>query len=226
MNPLSFIGNLFCTTHCTWPPWIESTVCLVFLALLLHEWTVCLVSILGPATIWMDCVFSILGPATPRTQTIRLSYCSTCLCYLPTSHSSFLARVGGGTTIFFFWDKVLLCTPGFPGTHSAVQAGFKLSDLHDFASRVLGLRCLPSCLTSTLFFGFFTRSLKKIYSHIFLNLLITNICHEVYVTPLFVNSTLLNVTINFIWPSSGTWLVKLFFRLSLDFVLGISFFQC
>jgi hypothetical protein len=31
---------------------------------------------------------------------------------------------------FFFWDKVSLCSPGCPGTHSVDQAGFKLREIH------------------------------------------------------------------------------------------------
>jgi hypothetical protein len=44
-----------------------------------------------------------------------------------------------------FWDVVSLCTPGCPGTHFVVQAGFELRNLPVSASRVLGLK---ACATT------------------------------------------------------------------------------
>ena len=41
---------------------------------------------------------------------------------------------------FFFWDRVSLCSPGCPGTHSVDQVGLKLRNLPASASRVLGLK--------------------------------------------------------------------------------------
>ena len=41
---------------------------------------------------------------------------------------------------FFFWDRVFLCSPGCPGTHSVDQVGLKLRNPPAFASRVLGLK--------------------------------------------------------------------------------------
>jgi hypothetical protein len=38
----------------------------------------------------------------------------------------------------FFQDKVSLCSPGWPGTHSVDQAGLKLRNLPASASQVLG----------------------------------------------------------------------------------------
>jgi len=43
-------------------------------------------------------------------------------------------------TYFFFRDKVSLCSPGCPGTHSVDQAGLKLRNLPAPASQVLGLK--------------------------------------------------------------------------------------
>jgi hypothetical protein len=41
---------------------------------------------------------------------------------------------------FVFWDKVSLCSPGCPGTHSVDQAGLKLRNPPASASQVLGLK--------------------------------------------------------------------------------------
>jgi hypothetical protein len=41
---------------------------------------------------------------------------------------------------FVFWDRVSLCSPGCPGTHSVDQAGLELRNLPASASRVLGLK--------------------------------------------------------------------------------------
>jgi hypothetical protein len=35
---------------------------------------------------------------------------------------------GGHLLLLFFWDRVSLCSPGCPGTHSVAQAGLKLRD--------------------------------------------------------------------------------------------------
>jgi hypothetical protein len=58
---------------------------------------------------------------------------------------------------FFFWffgflvfqDRVSLCSPGCPGTHSVDQAGLELRNPPASASQVLGLKAwatTPSCL--------------------------------------------------------------------------------
>ena len=39
-----------------------------------------------------------------------------------------------------FWDRVSLCSPGCPGTHSVDQAGLELRNPPASASRVLGLK--------------------------------------------------------------------------------------
>jgi hypothetical protein len=40
----------------------------------------------------------------------------------------------------FFWDRVSLCSPGGPGTHSVDQAGLELRNPPASASQVLGLK--------------------------------------------------------------------------------------
>jgi hypothetical protein len=42
--------------------------------------------------------------------------------------------------VLFFWDRVSLCSPGCPGTHSVDQAGLELRNLPASASQVLGLK--------------------------------------------------------------------------------------
>jgi hypothetical protein len=46
----------------------------------------------------------------------------------------------GEKKIFFFKDRVSLCSPGCPGTHSIDQAGFELRNSPACASQVLGLK--------------------------------------------------------------------------------------
>jgi hypothetical protein len=40
----------------------------------------------------------------------------------------------------YFWDRVSLCSPGCPGTHSVTQAGLELRNSPASASQVLGLK--------------------------------------------------------------------------------------
>ena len=48
---------------------------------------------------------------------------------------------------FSFPDRVSLCSPGCPGTHSVDQAGLELRDLPASASQVLGSKvCSPHSL--------------------------------------------------------------------------------
>jgi hypothetical protein len=42
--------------------------------------------------------------------------------------------------VFVFLDRVSLCNPGCPGTHSVDQAGFELRNSPASASQVLGLK--------------------------------------------------------------------------------------
>jgi hypothetical protein len=46
---------------------------------------------------------------------------------------------------FFLRDRVSLCSPGYPGTHSVDQAGLELRNPPASASRVLGLK---ACATT------------------------------------------------------------------------------
>jgi hypothetical protein len=61
--------------------------------------------------------------------------------------------------VFVFRDRVSLCSPGCPGTHSVDQAGLKLRNPPASASQVLGLkvcvttaRCFCFCCLFILFF--------------------------------------------------------------------------
>ena len=47
--------------------------------------------------------------------------------------------------LFFFWDRVSLCSPGCPGTHSVDQAGLELRNPPASASQGLGLK---ACATT------------------------------------------------------------------------------
>jgi hypothetical protein len=42
--------------------------------------------------------------------------------------------------VWFYRDRVSLCSPGCPGTHSVDQAGLELRNLPASASQVLGLK--------------------------------------------------------------------------------------
>jgi hypothetical protein len=52
----------------------------------------------------------------------------------------------------FFRDKVSLCSPGCPGTHSVDQAGLKLRNPPASASRVLGLKAYATTPSWNRFF--------------------------------------------------------------------------
>ena len=54
-------------------------------------------------------------------------------------------RTGLFVCLFVFRNRVSLCNPGCPGTHSLDQAGLKLSNLPASASQVLGLK---TCATT------------------------------------------------------------------------------
>jgi hypothetical protein len=51
--------------------------------------------------------------------------------------------------LFVFQDRVSLCSPGCPGTHSVDQAGLELRNLPASASQVLGLK---ACTTTARLF--------------------------------------------------------------------------
>ena len=44
------------------------------------------------------------------------------------------------STLFFFQDRVSMCSPGYPDTHCIGQAGLELRDLFASASQCLGLK--------------------------------------------------------------------------------------
>jgi hypothetical protein len=48
--------------------------------------------------------------------------------------------------VCFFRDRVSLCSPGCPGTHSVDQAGLELRNLPASASQVLGLKACATML--------------------------------------------------------------------------------
>jgi hypothetical protein len=48
--------------------------------------------------------------------------------------------------LFFFWDRVSLCSPGCPGTHSVDQAGLELRNSPDSATQVLGFKTCTTML--------------------------------------------------------------------------------
>ena len=53
-------------------------------------------------------------------------------------------EVGHVQTLFFFRDRVSLCSSGCPGTYFVDQASLKLRNLPASASRVLGLKACAS----------------------------------------------------------------------------------
>ena len=56
--------------------------------------------------------------------------------------------------LFVFQDRVSLCSPGYPRTHSIDQAGLKHRDLSASASQVLGLKVRPTNRLLSLNFQF------------------------------------------------------------------------
>ena len=61
-----------------------------------------------------------------------------------------------------FWDRVYLCSPGYPITHSVDQTVLKLRNLPASASRVLGLKAYTMTLSFTVYF--FQRHLQVGYT--------------------------------------------------------------
>jgi hypothetical protein len=61
------------------------------------------------------------------------------LCSPPPFHS-FVVVWFGCLFGWFFWDRVSLCSPGCPGTHSVDQTGLELRNPPASASRVLGIK--------------------------------------------------------------------------------------
>jgi hypothetical protein len=66
----------------------------------------------------------------------------------------YTALLSLGRIFFFFKDRISLCSPGCPGTHSVDQAGLKLRNppASASASQVLGLK---ACSTTAWWKEFF-----------------------------------------------------------------------
>jgi hypothetical protein len=97
--------------------------------------------------------FKVTGPVTGNTQCHNTSLlpvpCPQSF-YVPTIFTMFLRiqkRVCKIVPFFkvFFWDRVSLCSPSCPGTHSVDQTGLKLRNTPASASQVLGLK---ACATT------------------------------------------------------------------------------
>jgi hypothetical protein len=69
--------------------------------------------------------------------------------------SSFVCVGGGGVR-----DRVSLCSPGFPGTHSVDQAGLELRNPPASASQVLGLKACATTAQQCVFFQTFKSILE------------------------------------------------------------------
>ena len=61
--------------------------------------------------------------------------------------------------VFVFRDKVSLCSPGCPGTHSVEQAGLELRNPPASASQVLVLKVCVT--TARLYSSSYTKVLKR-----------------------------------------------------------------
>jgi hypothetical protein len=102
---------------CNWPP-VSRRPCL-----LVHTYHLC-----------------FYGPSAPLCNPWALG----ALCFVFHSELSIYKFLTFCTffffPFFFFWDRVSLCSPDCPGTHSVDQAGLDLRNLPASASRVLGLK--------------------------------------------------------------------------------------
>jgi hypothetical protein len=76
-----------------------------------------------------------------------------------TLNSQGVRRVASFSHFYFyflvFWDRVSLCSPACPGTHSVDQAGLELRNPPASASRVLGLKACATMLGFTFTFVLF-----------------------------------------------------------------------
>jgi hypothetical protein len=63
-----------------------------------------------------------------------------------------------------FGDRVSLCSPGCPGTHSVDQAGLELRNPPASASRVLGLK---ACATTARLYGLLCYRTEVSYESLF-----------------------------------------------------------
>jgi hypothetical protein len=64
--------------------------------------------------------------------------------------------------LFVFRDRVSLCSPGCPGTHSVDQAGLELRDPPASASQVLGLKVCATTAQQPFTFITEKKSLGKV----------------------------------------------------------------
>jgi hypothetical protein len=132
---------------------------------------------------------------------------------------------------FFFWDRVSLCSPGCPGTHSVNQAGLKLRNLPASASQVLGLK---TCATTTwllflfLFFWLNVQYLNLlIYRNVFLFIswkcgsLVINYLYKHFVVchSLLTDSSFLTNLSSYILKSPHGW--RLFLELKFYFLFWL-----
>jgi hypothetical protein len=93
------------------------------------------------------------NPGPPHEEEpIALTYSSPAELFSIHCSFFFFFFLGGGLVgwlvgwLVGFQDKVSLCSPGCPGTHSVDQAGLELRNLPASASQVLGLK---ACATTT-----------------------------------------------------------------------------
>jgi hypothetical protein len=86
---------------------------------------------LPPSVTLRKCPHACLQP--------NLFCCCCCYCFC-------FVLVFGCFVFLFFRDKVSLCSPSCPGTHSVDQAGLELRNSPVSASQVLGLK---ACATTT-----------------------------------------------------------------------------
>ena len=116
----------------------------------------------------VNIVFSIYFKVSKKPQTFRNPTPRPCpvlirdctaqwSMFLPNEHLCFLFLF---VCLFFvFRDRVSLCSPGCPGTHSVGQAVLELRNQPASASQVLGLK---ACATTLLLLSFFPHFLLGI----------------------------------------------------------------
>jgi hypothetical protein len=95
------------------------------------ETSLCLISSQGNCT---------LETCPGRSPTLPQPVCTR---YIKTSKGNSRKEsgiLGGGRVVVGVRDRVSLCSPGCPGTHSVDQAGLKLRNPSPSASQVLGLK--------------------------------------------------------------------------------------
>jgi hypothetical protein len=151
MSPQTWALNLFvsCLFRLRWQPASPSyPACLHWIPVCMHA-CVCV----------CVCVCTRVCAHVCVCMCVSVCVC-VCVCvYVYRDPSSLLHRywdLNSGphtypTSIFFFLfrDRVFLCSPGCPGTHSVDHAGLKLRNLPASASRVLGLKAYATTFGPT-----------------------------------------------------------------------------